>query len=298
MRIATSTISSTIINQIDNLSTQQSTLQNEVSTGQRITNPSDDPSGINTALTITDELSSLNQYGQNASQALNVAQASSTGLTSLKAVSDRAGELETLGTGTLGASAMQSYGTEANQLIEEAVQTANTNFNGSYIYGGTATDTPPFTVTRDSSGNVTGVAYAGNSSQAAIPLSQATSVTPTTDATTNQGIANFINGLVALRDGLNSGDTTAVSASNAGLATGENTLVTAIATNGGVQSRIQAAQTEQTSQTTNLQTDLASDVDANLPTTVTQLDQAQTAYQAALQSAVSTMQLSILNYIH
>jgi flagellar hook-associated protein 3 FlgL len=298
MRIATSTISNTIINQIDQLSTQQSTLQNEVSTGQRITNPSDDPSGVNTALTLTDELSSLNQYGSNASQALNVAQASSTGLTSLKAVSDRAGELETLGTGTLGASAMQSYGTETNQLIEEAVQTANTSFNGSYIYGGTATDSPPFSVVRDASGNVTSVTYTGNSSQAAIPLSQATSVTPTTDGTTNQGIASFINGLIALRDGLNNGDTTAVSNSNTALTSGENTLVTAIATNGGVQSRIQAAQTEQTSQTTNLQTDLASDVDANLPTTVTQLDQAQTAYQAALQSAVSTMQLSILNYIH
>jgi flagellar hook-associated protein 3 FlgL len=298
MRIATSTISSNIINQIDQLSTQQSTLQGEVSSGQRITNPSDDPSGVNTALTLTNELSSLNQYGDNASQALNVAQASSTGLTSLKAVSDRAGELETLGTGTLGASAMQSYGTETNQLIEEAVQTANSSFNGSYIYGGTATDAPPFTVVRDASGNVTSVSYTGNSSQAAIPLSQATSVSPTTDGTTNQGIASFINSLVALRNGLNNGDSTAVSASNAGLTDGENTLVTAIATNGGIQSRIQAAQTEQTSQTTNLQTDLASDVDANLATTVTQLDQAQTAYQAALQSGVSTMQLSILNYIH
>jgi flagellar hook-associated protein 3 FlgL len=298
MRIATNTISSNIINQIDRLSTQQSTLQNEVSTGQRISQPSDDPSGVNTALTLESQLSQVAQYGKNADQALTVAQASSTGLTSLKAVSDRAGELQTLGTGALGATAMQSYGTEANQLIEEAVQTANTKFNGNYIYGGTATDTPPFTVTRNPSGAITGVTYAGNTSQAGIPISNSTSVTPGTDGTTNAGIATFINNLVTLRDSLNSGSTASVSAVGAGLTTGENTLVTAIATNGGIQTRIQAAQTEQTSQTTNLQTDLSSDVDANLPTTITQLDQAQTAYQAALQSAVSTMQLSILNYIH
>ena len=43
---------------------------------------------------------------------------------------------------------------------------------------------------------------------------------------------------------------------------------------------------------------MSSVVDADLPTTITKLDQVQTAYQAALQSAVSTMQLSILNYIH
>ena len=38
MRIATSTVSSSITSQIDRLSTQQSTLQNEVSTGQNAVN--------------------------------------------------------------------------------------------------------------------------------------------------------------------------------------------------------------------------------------------------------------------
>jgi flagellar hook-associated protein 3 FlgL len=298
MRIATSTISNGIVNQIDSLATQQATLQNEVSTGQKISEPEDDPSGVNTALTLESEMRALQQYGNNASQALTVAQSSSAGLTSLKSVSDRAGELATLGTGTLGASAMQSYGTETNQLIEQAVQTANTQFNGSYIYGGTASSTPPFTVTRDSSGNITAVTYAGNTSQASIPLSTSTSVAPTTDGTTNTGIASFLNNLISLRNALNSGDTTAVASVQSGLSTDEDTIVTAIATNGGIQSRIQAAQTEQTSQTTNLQTDMSSVVNADLPTTITKLDQVQTAYQAALQSAVSTMQLSILNYIH
>src|SRR5476649_1813501 len=162
MRIATSTVSGGIVNQIDSLATQQASLQNEVSTGQRISQPEDDPSGVNTALTLESELRSIQQFGSNASRALTVAQSSSAGLTSLKSVSDRAGELATLGTGTLGTSAMQSYGTETNQLIEQAVQTANTQFNGTYIYGGTASSTPPYTVTRDVSGNITAVTYAGN----------------------------------------------------------------------------------------------------------------------------------------
>jgi flagellar hook-associated protein 3 FlgL len=298
MRIASSTVSSSIIQQIDQLSTQQATLQNEVSTGQSISEPEDNPAGVNTALTLESELSKIKQYGSNASQALTVAQASYTGLTSIKSISDRAGELATLGTGTLGASAMQSYGAETNQLIQQAVEAANTTYNGSYIYGGTASSTPPFTVATDSSGNITGVTYAGNSSQAAIPLSGTTSVAPTTDGTTNAGFASFINSLVSLRDALNSGDSTAVAATQTGLTDGENTIVSAIATNGGIQTRIQAAQSNQTSETTNLQTDLSTDVDANLPTTITQLDQAQTAYQATLQTAVSTMQLSLLNYIH
>jgi flagellar hook-associated protein 3 FlgL len=297
MRVTSLSTTDNIIRQIDSLNTQQANLQTEVSTGQKITNPEDNPSGFNSALTLEDDLSQVQQYGNNASQALTVAQASSSGLTSLQTVSNRAGELATLGTGTLGASAMQSYGTETNSLIQQAVQAANSSFNGAYLYGGTADGSPPFTVSEDSSGNITGVTYAGNATQAGIPLSSTTSVAPTTDGTTNAGIATFINNLVALRDALNSGDTTAVSATQQGLTDGENVIVSAIATNGAVQGQIQSAQTRQASDTTSLQTDLASDVDADLPTTITQLDQAQTAYQAALQSAVSTMQLSILNYL-
>jgi len=298
MRIATNTISTAIINSIDSLSTQQSTLQNEVSTGQDVTEPEDNPSAVNAALSIETELRQNNQYSANSAQALSVAQASSAGLTTLQTVSNRAGELATLGTGTLGTDTMQSYGTETNQLIEEAVTAANTEYNGVYLYGGVASSTPPFTVTRDSSGNITNVAYSGSSASAAVPISSSTNVSPTTDGTTNAGFATFMNNLVTLRDALNNGDTTAVTAAQGSLETDGDNLTSAIATNGGVQDRIEAAQTQQTSNTTNLQSDLSSEVDVDLPTTITKLDQVQTAYQAALQSAVSTMQLSILNYIH
>ena len=298
MRVTSLTTSDAIIRQISQLSTQQATLQTEVSTGQKITNPEDDPAGVNTALDYENQLSQVQQYAKNATQALTVSQASYSGLQSLNSISNRAGELATLGTGTLGSSAMQSYGTETNQLIEQAVQAANSSFNGVYLYGGTAVSSPPYTVARDASGNITGVTYAGNQSQATIPLSATSGVAASTDGTTNTGIATFINNLVSQRDALNSGDSTAVSNTQAGLTDGENVITSAIATNGGIQTRIQAAQSDQTSQVTNLQSDISSVVDADLPTTIVQLTQAQTAYQAALQSAVSSMQLSILNYIH
>ncbi len=297
MRVASNTVSDTIVRQIDRLSSQQASLQAQVSTGQRITNPEDDPAAMASALDVESQLHEVQQYGQNATQALTLAQTSYTGLQGLKSISDRAGQLATLGTGTLGASAMSAYGTETNQLIEQAVQTANTNFSGSYIYGGTAVATPPFSVKRDANGQITGVAYVGDQSQAAIPLSNSTSITPSTDGATNSGMADFINNLVALRDALNSGNTSTVSNTQSGLSSSEDMIVSAIGTNGGVQTRIQAAQTLQKSATTNLQSVLSSKVDADLPSTVVKLSQAQTAYQAALQSAVNVMQLSILNYL-
>ncbi len=298
MRITNLTTANSIIGSIDSLSSQQSTLQAEVASGQKVTNPDDNPTGFNTALNLQEDLSQVTQYASNASQALTVAQASSSGLQSLNSISDRAGQLATLGTGTLGASAMQSYGAEVDQLIQQAVQAGNTSFNGAYLYGGTADGSPPFSTTTNASGQITGVTYNGNASQTNIPLSSSTTVAPTTDGTTNAGIATFINNLISLRDALNSGSTTAVSATQSGLTTGEDLITSAIASNGGAQTMIQAAQADQTSKTQSLQSDLSSIVDADLPTTTVQLSQTQTAYQAALQSAVSTMQLSILNYIH
>jgi flagellar hook-associated protein 3 FlgL len=298
MRVASNTVSDAIVRQIDQLSTQQATLQTQISTGQRISEPEDDPAAVASVLNLESQLRQVQQYGQNATQALTVSQASYAGLQSIKSISDRAGELATLGTGTLGSDAMSAYGTETDQLIEQAVQAANTSFGGNYLYGGTAVSTPPFTVTRDPTTNeITGVTYAGNQSQAAIPLSTSTSISPTTDGTTNSGLADFVNHLVSLRDALNSGDTTAVSNVQSGLSTSEDVIVSAIATTGGVQTRIEAAQTQQTSESTNLNSVISSQVNADLPTTIVKLNQAQTAYQAALQSAVNVMQLSILNYL-
>ncbi|HEY4246605.1 MAG TPA: flagellin [Lacunisphaera sp.] len=297
MRVATSTVSDTIIRQIQLLSSQQSKLQNQVATGQRISQPEDDPAAVGRVLNLETEQRNITQYGTNTAKALEIAQASFSGLQSIKTISDRAGELGTLGAGVLGSDAMAAYATETDQLIEQAVQSANTRFNGNYIYAGTAVDSPAITVTRDSSGQITAATYAGNTAQASIPLSEAASVTPSTNGTTNAGLATFINNLVALRNALNSGDTTAVTAAQGGLTSSEDLLVGALADNGGVQTRIEASQAQQADRSTSVDQLISSETSADLPATIVQLNQTQTAYQAALQSAANIMHLSLLDYI-
>ena len=297
MRIATNSVSEGIVRQIQLLSSQQAKLQTEVSTGQTINQPEDAPAMVGRVLNQQSELRQITQYGNNASTALEIAQASASGLQSVKAISDRAGELVTLGTGVLGAGASQSYATETNQLIEQAVQDANSQLNGNYLFAGTASASPPIVATRDANGQITSVSYAGNAAQAAIPLSEATSVTPSTTGTTNSGLADFINNLISLRNALTSGDTAAVSATQPGLTTSENLLVSAIADNGGVQTRVEASQTDQSNRTTAVNQLISSETSADMPSTIVQLNQTQVAYQAALQSAANIMKLSLLNYI-
>ena len=297
MRVSTNTISDNIVRQIQLLSSQQGKLQNQIATGQRISQPEDDPAAVGRVLNLQTEKRHVSQFTNNTSKALEIAQASFSGLQGIKKISDRAGQLGTLGTGVLGPDAMKAYATETDQLIEQAVQAANTRFNGNYIFAGTKVDLPAVSFTRDLTGKIDTATYDGNTAQAAIPLSEGASITPSTNGTTNAGLVTFIANLISLRDALNSGSTSAVSAAQAGLTTSEDLLVSALADNGGVQTRIEASQAQQADRTTSVDQLISSETSADLPQTIVKLNQTQTAYQAALQSASNIMKLSLLDYI-
>ncbi len=298
MRISSNTLSDAMVRQIQQLTSDQAKLQTQVATGRRITQPEDDPAAVGRVLNLQSDQRQIAQFGANADRALTLAQTSYSGLQGLKKISDRAGELATLGTGALGTDAVKAYATETDQLIEQAVQLANTQSGGDYIYGGTAVAAPPFTITRDADGVITSVVYAGNTAQASIPLSETSSVSPSTNGATNTGIAGFIANLIALRDALKTGSTSAVSGTQAGLATTEDTIITAMADNGGIQTRIEAAQAQQQERTSNIAALVSNETAADLPSTIVKLNQTQTAYQAALASAAKIMNLSLLDYIH
>jgi flagellar hook-associated protein 3 FlgL len=298
MRIATNSASESMVRQIQSLGAQQARLQNQVSTGQRIFQPEDDPSAVGRVLDLETQQRQLAQYANNANRALELTQSSFSGLQAIKKVSDRATELGTLGTGAISPDAAKAYASEVDQLIEQTVQLANSKLGNDYIYAGTKVDAPPFDATRDAQGHVISVAYVGNAAQAAIPLSTASSITPATSGDTNLGIRDFLTHLVSLRDALNNADTAAVTTAQTGLISTEDLLVSALAENGGVQTRIEASKAQQQDLTTSLESLVSKETDADLPSVIVKLNQTQTAYQAALQSAASIMKISLLDYIH
>jgi flagellar hook-associated protein 3 FlgL len=297
MNVSTNSVDNGMIAQMQSLTNQEAQLQSQVSTGLSISAPSDAPSTYASVMAEDSQSEAINQYSSNATTALAVGQATSAALTQVKSVADSASQIGILSSGTLTASEMTAYGTQVDQLLQETVQLGNTQFNNSYLFSGTAVTTPPYAVTKDASGKITGVTYAGNASQAAIPISSTSNVTPGSDAATNQGLTNFMSSLIALRDALNSGDATAAGTAQANLLTSENTIINGVAELGAVQSRIQVSQAQQTSLSTTLGQLVSNQTSTDLPTTVVKLTQAQNAYQAAVQSAASLMQHDLLTYI-
>ena len=312
MRVATNSYTDSMLNQFNLLKAQQTSLQSQVSTGLRVQSPSDDPAAMENTLADLANSSTQTQYGSNITTLQNRATSIYNVLESLQTISSRAGEIATsAGSATSSQSDLDNYADEVNQLIQQVVSAANTqDSTGQYLFGGTASDSAPFTVTTDTNGDVTGVTYNGNSSvnQAQIGDGLAATVdipgvnNGATGArgllTDSQSGADFINHLIQLRDDLTSGNTTAITnTDSANLQNDENNITYQVANNGVVQNQLTAAATFATNRSQTLSTDISNQSSADLVNTMVQLNQAQTAYQAALQSGAQIMQLSLLNYI-
>ena len=297
MRIASNTVQDNIVRQIQQLGSQTSRLQAQVASGQRITQAEDDPAAAGRVLAEQSELRRVDQFGRNATRAQEISQASFAGLKGIKDISDRAGELATLAQSPSDPAALTAYSAELNQLIEQLVQVGNTRLGNDYIFAGTKVDTPPFNATRDAQGNVTSVAYDGDANQASIPLSEVANVAPGTTGATNLGIRDLLNQMVSLRDALNTNNSAAIGTARDNIISGEDGLISAMAENGAVQTRIEVNQSQQKSRGDNLVSLVSSETSADLPNTIVRLNQAQTSYQAALQSAATIMRISLLDYI-
>jgi flagellar hook-associated protein 3 FlgL len=234
-------------------------------------------------------------------------------LESLQSVTSQAGEIATsAGSGTQTAADLQTSSSQVNDLLNQVVSMANTKdpTTGQYLFGGTASGQPPYTVTKDASGDITGVTYQGNSSVNQTEISAGVNVTvdipgSNTSGTGVRGLftdsqsgADIMNHLIALRDDLSSGKTASVTSTDSNnIQDDENNVTYQVANNGVVQTHLDTAATLATNNTTSLNATISSSSSANMVQTMVQLTSAQNAYQAALESGVKVMQLSILNYI-
>ena len=197
-------------------------------------------------------------------------------------------------------------------MIHQAAQLANTKdpSTGQYLFGGTASSQTPFTTTTDANGNVTGVTYNGNSSVNQVEIGEGvmTSVDVPGANTSGSGArglitdsqsgADLFNHLIALRNDLTPATRRPSPAPTARICrTDENKIFTRSATTVRCKRGWTTAATVASNSTQTLNTMISNTSSADMVQTMVQLNQTQTAYQAALQSGAKIMQLSILNYI-
>jgi flagellar hook-associated protein 3 FlgL len=311
MRVTTSSFSDNFLNEISQLENRQNTLQTETTTGLSVQQPGDNPGVMDQMLNLQSEATATTAYQSNIAQLNTSATTASDALNSIQTLVEDAGEIATNANGVTSPTQLATYSAQVGNLITEAVGLGNTqDSQGNYIFGGTASGSPPFTATTDASGNVTGVAYTGNTSANSVAIAPGLTVTAQTpgENTTGTGAtgvfadsrngSDLFSNLISLQQDLISGNTSDITTNvSPALAKDEDNVVSQVSANGVLQSTLQAAGASATQTTSNITGQMSNDTNANLAQTLTLLDQTQTSYQAALQSGTMIMNLSLMEYL-
>lgn len=159
--------------QVNTMLSQQDALsqtENEVSTGNAINVPSDNPIGAAQIVGLNHILAENTEYTNNITSANTRL---STESSTLSSVSNLLNSVNDLGlssiNGALSSSDLSNIATELTQYRNQLVQYSNTtDANGNALFAGTSTTTTPF-VMNSSTGQVT---YAGNNQQSFVSIGQ------------------------------------------------------------------------------------------------------------------------------
>src|ERR1700759_1793114 len=157
-RITTQMTTASVLSSNNNVQDQMATTQQQLSTGLSINQPSDNPYGASLAIQLKNDLQGLDNYQSNVTDGTAWASAADTSLTNIMSMLQRAQELTVQASnGDESPTDLSSTADEIDQLADAIKQEANTQYNGQYIFSGTATTTQPYSTS-------TGDVFQGNTS--------------------------------------------------------------------------------------------------------------------------------------
>jgi len=283
-------------------------LTEEASSGNQILVPSDNPAGTVSVINGTAQGTQLSAYLANITSATNTLNSSVTNLSALAGVLQQAGSIATQGANTTNdATSYVALAQQVTGLINQALTIGNAQFNGQYLYSGTATNTAPFTVaSTNAQGQPQTVAYNGatDPGQVVVNTGQTVNTTYNGSQVFQAGGGDVFAALTGLRDLLL--NTTNLPANQQQQALSQqigvvNNALQSVQNSEGKQSAdLQSLSALQT-QVTNLQTATkkqVSDVQtADLPTVLEHLQAEVNAYQVTLAATGRIFDQNLLTFL-
>jgi flagellar hook-associated protein 3 FlgL len=301
-RVTTQMTASNLLANINQSMDRLDTTQQELSTGKKINQPSDNPYGTSLALQLNNQLANLDSYSNNVTDGTGWAQAANASLSDVTDSVQRVRELVVQASnGTLTQADMSADAAEVNQLIDQIKQDANTQYNGQYIFSGAATGTAPYQAGSND-------AYAGDTGQVtrqigpntSLPVNaDLSSVLGTGQTTSGQpaGDGKLLNTLRNIADAMQSGNSGALTASLSGLDANLGSLTGLSANMGATTDRLQMAATRIQSLQASDSQSLSDTQDADMAKTEVDFSTEQAALTAALQAGAHIVQQSLMNFL-
>ncbi|MBL7190145.1 flagellar hook-associated protein FlgL [bacterium] len=306
MRISDQMRVRSLLYQLENHLDSVSKYQSQLSTGKRIEEPSDDAFGAGKALRYRHGIKMNEQHVRNAEDGMGRMQYSDGILQSITNLMNQAMSLAVAADNdTLTAADRQVIANEVDQLLEDLVSKANTQYNGKYLFGGFNDNAEAFTVTRDGQGLITAVSANPDGIDQEIKREIGVGLKETVNIggtllfqPDGEGAeSDLFRKLITLRDGCINNDPDAIGPQIDAIQDGIDQISYHSSTLGAKVNFFQR-QLEQLGMDAVNYTDSLSNVeDADLIETVMMYEQEQAAYEAALASGATIIQMSLINFM-
>jgi flagellar hook-associated protein 3 FlgL len=269
--------------------------QEKVSSGKEISRPSDDPSGVASALQFRGSIQRADQLARNADDGLSWLSVADGALTGMQSVLSRARELALRGgSAALNASDREALAKEVDGLRENALSIANTSRLGRPIFSGNAVPTPPAADVAYSST----FAYQGDAGTVTRMVAEGVSVQVNVTGPEVFGPpgADVFSALTQLAVNLRT-NPSALPASLTAIDAASTRVLTGLAQVGSRVNQIESARDRTDSIKAGQEDALAEIESVDLAKALTDLKLQETAYQAALGVSARSLQLSLLDFL-
>jgi flagellar hook-associated protein 3 FlgL len=285
-----------MVNLLDQSQQNETNALQELSTGRRISNPSDDPAAEAAMIAENSRSAAAVQYTANSDSLKEVLSTADSTLSSVVTALQRAV--------TLGVEAANSYmnQTDLNSVAQEVsgikdqlVSLANTSYAGHYLFGGTVTGAAPYVADP----NTGQVSYAGNSQQNKVQIGTGLSVAANLPGSSifSPASGSVFDALGSMLSALQAGNTTNIAATISQVSSALDSVNTARVFYGNTINEL----TSNESYLSQEQVDIASYqntlVSADTASTVTAVTQAEYARNATVAAAARMNQVSLLDYL-
>ncbi len=294
MRVTERMMTDTVLQNISANLARMQAAQNEVSSGQRIRRPSDDPVDLAQALGYQSAIARADRYVNTIDTATAWLNATDAALGSTTDLLVNARQLAVQGANdTLSSDQRAVLAKQVDQILEQLVSTANSSFQGQRLFAGLKTDVDPFALT---AGPPTTVTYNGDSGSMGREIQTGTVVDINT-----QGNAVFpagFNALIGLRESLLADDVSGIRANGlTALDSAMSDVAEAQTEVGARVNRFQAVRDQQDQLRQSLTVLKGKLTDTDYAQAITNFSAQETVYQASLAAAARTLQGSLFDFL-
>ena len=290
-------LSQLVLNALNVSDQAEQTALQQMTTGRSVNQASDDPGAAALEVNIAFQMDSCDQYQRSVSSLHSELQTADSSLNSAVTALQSAISSGVEGAnGTLSQQDRQSLAQQVSGVTQQVLSVANLNYNGHYLFAGTADAQPPFVQNSDGT-----ISYKGNDhvNSVEIETGQSVAVNQPGSALFGASGAGVFQALNDLTTALQDPNATSEDIGNATteLRTAYDQLDTAESFYGNTIDQLVGAQYTLNNENVQLSQEQNSTVGVDMNVAVTNLTNAEESRQATVQAAATIDNLSLMDYL-